>query len=152
MIYSCIYDSKMGPVTLSSQGDKLVGCDFGQRPRGESRQTPVIAQAIEQLSEYFAGRRRVFTVPLEVHGTDFQRRVWRVLQDIPYGQAVSYQDIARAAGNVKACRAVGMANNRNPISILIPCHRVIGKNGSLVGYGGGLDKKIALLALEEAVK
>ena len=94
------------------------------------------------------GKRKSFDLPLKPEGTEFQKKVWNALLDIPYGETRSYKDIAVAIGNPKACRAVGMANNRNPISIIIPCHRVIGANGSLVGYGGGLPIKIELLNLE----
>ena len=108
----------------------------------------VIGLAVSQLDEYFAGKRRVFDLPLRPHGTAFQRLVWDALLSIPYGETMSYGQIARLVGNPKACRAVGMANNRNPISIIIPCHRVIGSNGALVGYGGGLELKTRLLELE----
>ncbi len=103
-------------------------------------ETPVLAEAGKQLSEYFNGGRRSFNLPLAPSGTEFMCRVWNVLQQIPWGETRSYKEIAEMAGNSKACRAVGMANNRNPISIFIPCHRVIGAGGDLVGYGGGLEK------------
>ena len=106
-------------------------------------------EAARQLTAYFQGQLRNFSLPLQPKGTTFQRSVWEQLQRIPYGQTCSYGDIARACGNPKASRAVGMANNRNPISIIIPCHRVIGADGKLVGYGGGLDIKIRLLELEK---
>ena len=99
-------------------------------------------------SEYFSGRRQVFTLPLALEGTPFQHRVWEALRKIPYGSTCSYGEVAAAVGNPKASRAVGMANNRNPLPVLIPCHRVIGADGGLVGYGGGLDIKKKLLALE----
>lgn len=101
-----------------------------------------------QLREYFNGKRRDFDIPLDPAGTDFQRSVWSALRKIPYGRTASYADIARAIGKPKAMRAVGMANGRNPISIVVPCHRVIGADGSLTGYGGGLDRKRTLLNLE----
>ena len=101
-----------------------------------------------QLLEYFEGKRRTFDIPLSVSGSDFQKRVWKALQEIPYGETRSYQQIAEAVGNSKAARAVGMANNRNPISIIIPCHRVVGKTGKLVGYAGGIAKKQYLLEME----
>ena len=103
-----------------------------------------------QLDEYFAGTRRAFDFPHRLHGTPFQEKVWAALRDIPYGEPRSYKDIAEAIGHPKAFRAVGMANHANPICIAVPCHRVIGAGGSLVGYGGGLDMKTALLALEKA--
>ena len=106
-------------------------------------------QAVRQVNEYFFGKRREFDLIIAPEGTDFQKRVWQELTQIPYGVTISYGNLAIAAGNPKAARAVGMANNRNPISIIIPCHRVIGANGRLVGYGGGLDKKSFLLELEK---
>ena len=107
-----------------------------------------LAEAEKQLAEYFAGSRRGFDLPLSPKGSEFQKRVWKALCDIPYGETRSYQEIAEAVGNAKAARAVGLANNRNPIVILIPCHRVIGKSGKLTGYAGGLDRKQFLLKLE----
>jgi len=111
-------------------------------------ETPLIRKAAAQLDEYFKGKRKTFDLPLALHGTAFQTRVWEALQNIPYGQTVSYGQIAAAAGNPKACRAAGMANNRNPVTIIIPCHRVIGSDGSLTGYAGGLELKQKLLLLE----
>jgi methylated-DNA-[protein]-cysteine S-methyltransferase len=107
-----------------------------------------LAAAIRQLSEYFAGSRRVFDLPLRMQGTLFQQRVWRQLAEIPYGTTWSYGELAKRIDNPSASRAVGLANGRNPISILVPCHRVIGADGSLTGYGGGLDRKRWLLAHE----
>ena len=113
-------------------------------------ETALIKKAADQLAEYFAGGRTEFDLPLAPVGTEFQRSVWRALQTIPFGETRSYGDIASQIGNPKASRAVGMANNRNPIAIIIPCHRVIGRDGSLTGYGGGLDIKRQLLDLEKA--
>ena len=110
--------------------------------------TPLIREAFRQLEAYFRGDLKVFSLPLAPAGTPFQRRVWEVLLTIPYGETASYGDVAAAAGNVKAARAVGMANNRNPVAIVIPCHRVIGADGRLVGSGGGLELKRRLLELE----
>ena len=107
-----------------------------------------IPEAKRQLDDYFAGRRREFDLPLDLRGTEFQKRVWAELMRIPYGETRSYQDVAAAIGNVKATRAVGAANNRNPVVIIIPCHRVVGKGGALTGYAGGLEKKGFLLKLE----
>lgn len=104
---------------------------------------------VAQLHEYFAGRRRRFDLPIEARGTAFQQRVWRALLDIPYGETISYGELARRIGDVKAVRAVGLANGANPISIIVPCHRVIGANGTLIGYGGGLPTKRTLLDLEQ---
>jgi len=113
----------------------------------ESARGPV-AEAIRQLREYFAGRRTEFDLPLEPEGTPFQKSVWRGLQQIPYGVTISYGELARWVGNPKASRAVGAANGKNPLPIVIPCHRVIGANGTLTGFGGGLPIKQALLDLE----
>ena len=104
----------------------------------------------QQLNEYFAGERRTFTIPLVMHGTDFQKIVWHQLTKIPYATTISYGELATRVGDKKKARAVGMANGRNPISIIVPCHRVIGSNGKLVGFGGGLDKKELLLQLEHS--
>jgi len=112
------------------------------------RETPVIKRAAKQLAEYFAGKRKEFDLPLEFTGTEFQKQVWEALLTIPYGETRSYGEIAKQVGNPKACRAVGMANNRNPIAVVCPCHRVVGADGSLVGYGGGLHRKEFLLGLE----
>ena len=114
----------------------------------ESPNFSLLEEAERQLREYFAGVRKSFDLPLSQHGTPFQMAVWDSLQTIPYGETRSYGDIARQIGKPGAARAVGMANNRNPICIIVPCHRVIGADGSLTGYGGGLDKKEALLKLE----
>lgn len=116
---------------------------------GECRETPIIKKAYEQLSEYFAGARKEFELPLAPQGTEFQKKVWAELQEIPYGETRSYGEIAAAIGNPKACRAIGGANHNNPIMIMIPCHRVIGANGSMTGYGGGLPIKEYLLELEQ---
>lgn len=110
----------------------------------------LLQKARQELEEYFAGIRREFDLPLHMHGTEFQVKVWNALRQIPYGETCSYQDIAERIGNPKACRAVGGANNKNQILILVPCHRVIGKDGSLVGFGGGLDMKEYLLKLERS--
>ena len=111
-------------------------------------ETPLLTEAAKQLLEYFSGNRTSFDLPLAPSGTEFQQKVWQALQTIPYGETWSYKKVAEAIGNPKASRAVGMANNKNPIAIMIPCHRVIGANGKLVGYAGGLDIKSTLLELE----
>ena len=113
---------------------------------------PLLEEAARELDAYFQGRRRTFAVPLAPAGTPFQQRVWAELREIPFGATASYGEIAARIGNPRACRAVGMANHRNPIAILIPCHRVVGRSGSLVGYAGGLDIKRALLELEGAAQ
>jgi methylated-DNA-[protein]-cysteine S-methyltransferase len=112
---------------------------------------PYLFGIFDQLKEYFAGTRKEFDVPLDIEGTDFQKRVWNELQNIPYGKTISYKSLSEKLGDVKAIRAVGKANGQNPIAIIIPCHRVIGANGSLVGYAGGLAIKEKLLHLEGAL-
>ncbi len=109
-----------------------------------------IVEAKQQLRDYFAGKRKGFDLPLKLEGTDFQKRAWRELQRIPYGRTISYGEQARRLGESKRARAVGSANGKNPLSIIVPCHRVVGKNGKLGGYGGGLPAKRLLLALEES--
>ena len=116
------------------------------------KETPLIKRASSQIAEYFAGERTSFDFPISPSGTGFQKKVWDAVSTIPYGETRSYKEIAIQTGNPKAARAVGMANNRNPIVIVIPCHRVIGHNGSLTGYGGGLDVKAYLLELEKERK
>jgi methylated-DNA-[protein]-cysteine S-methyltransferase len=111
---------------------------------------PAVAAAVEQIDAYFAGALTEFSLPLDPAGTDFQRRVWLALADIPYGETESYGELAARVGNPKACRAVGLANGRNPIPLVLPCHRVIGANGSLTGYGGGLELKQRLLDHERS--
>ena len=115
----------------------------------ENIQHPMLLKVKQQLEQYFAGQRQQFNLPLDFQGTDFQQQVWRALLTIPYGETRSYKDIALQIGNEKAVRAVGAANGRNPISIIAPCHRVIGSGGALVGFAGGLDKKQILLSLEQ---
>jgi len=115
---------------------------------GEKRASALTDLAAQQLNEYFAGKRREFDLPLSPKGTDFQQSVWNALLKIPYGETQTYSQVAKMIDNPKACRAVGLANNKNPIWIIIPCHRVIGANGTLTGYGGGLDMKEKLLEIE----
>ena len=111
-------------------------------------QHPILIEAERQISEYFVGERIDFDLPLQIDGTEFQRKVWRALREIPFGETKSYQDLARAVGSPKASRAVGAANGKNPLSIVVPCHRVVGADGALTGFAGGLETKAALLALE----
>ena len=133
---------------LNLSVNQILPADF---PKGSITQkdTPLISSAKRQLDEYFQGNRKSFDLPLAPSGTQFQQKVWNALCTIPYGETRSYKEIAAQIQNPKGCRAVGMANNRNPIMIIIPCHRVIGSNGSLVGYAGGLDIKQWLLAHEK---
>lgn len=146
---SCVVKTPVGFLRLETDGAALTRAEFCAGPC-KAQQSDILRQAAQQLEEYFSGTRRAFTVPLAPHGTPFQCAVWRALCGIPYGQTRSYGQIAAAVGNPRAARAVGMACNRNPIGILIPCHRVVGANGALTGYAGGMDKKAALLKLEQA--
>jgi methylated-DNA-[protein]-cysteine S-methyltransferase len=149
----CVVRTPVGTLTL-------VGGDAGLRAAlfaGEAGSAPgepphpVLAAARRQLGEYFAGRRSAFELPLDLAGTEFQRRVWRALAEIPFGATTTYGELARRLGRPLAARAVGAANASNPVSIVLPCHRVVGAHGGLVGYGGGLDAKRALLAHEARV-
>ena len=146
----CQFDTPWGPMALAAEGDAITRLYLPNTPipRIASQETPLLARAREQLTEYFHRRRKVFDLPLAPQGTPFQKRVWAALEAIPYGQTRAYRDIAREVDSPRGFRAVGMANNRNPIPILIPCHRVVGSNGSLTGYAGGLALKQALLELE----
>ena len=149
MMHSLAVDSPVGPLTLAESDGALVRIAFGDERAGACDHTPLLDEAARQLDEYFEGRRREFDLPLAPAGTVFQQAVWAALRTIPYGQTRSYKDIAAAVGRPAACRAVGMANNRNPLPIVIPCHRVIGASGALTGYAGGLDVKMRLLEIEK---
>lgn len=166
VIYTRRYSSPCGELLLGSYGDQLCLCDWlveKHRNHVDRRlqkvlrvefvdgMSVVIERAMSQLDEYFAGRRRVFDVPLLFVGTDFQKAVWDSLLDIPYGTTLSYGEMARSIGMPGSVRAVANANGANAISIFVPCHRVIGSDGSLTGYGGGLEAKQALLLLEGAL-
>jgi len=170
LLHSTIFRSPVGPLFLASSPQGLVALEFDARLPGQQtirlnprdlraeRNAKKFEKSIEQLSgyvrelqEYFAGKRREFTFPLDLRGTDFQLSCWQALLRIPYGETRSYADIARAVGRPQGFRAVGLANNRNPIAIVVPCHRVIASDGTLCGYGGGLDVKRKLLELEGAL-
>ncbi len=152
-----VVDTPIGALTLVAEDETLRGIyveDQRHRPPDERFGHPddgnsvVLKEAERQLAEYFAGDRTAFDLPLAAVGTAFQRRVWDALRAIPYGETVSYGELARRIGQPTASRAVGLANGKNPISIVVPCHRVIGSNGTLTGYGGGIERKQFLLALE----
>lgn len=154
MMPQYICPSPIGPLTLIEENGALVEVRWNfNLPRDAAPMalpsTPLLRQATSELTDYFAGKLREFTVPLAPKGTPFQQKVWAALREIPYGETRSYKELAIAVGNEKACRAVGMANNRNPLPIFIPCHRVVGSDGKLVGYAGGLDVKTYLLNLEK---
>lgn len=144
-----IYPFPLGQLKIGyAEGRVVLLKRTEEPPRAEGR-TPLTELVYGQILAYLEGRRRTFDFPYALRGTPFQRKVWHALEDIPYGETRSYKEIAAAVGNPKAARAVGMANNRNPIAIAVPCHRVVGADGALVGYGGGLDMKRALLRLEK---
>jgi len=161
-LYSTVMDSPVGELTVvaSDAGIRAIlwdadGEDVRTRhaasPAVERADHPILVVAVAQLREYFAGERREFDLPIDVVGTDFQRSAWRALQTIPFGATVSYGEQARRLGNPKAVRAVGAANGRNPVSIVVPCHRVVGSDGSLTGFAAGVDAKAWLLDHERAV-
>lgn len=145
------YQSKMktelGIFYLTANDEGLTAIHWKEQAVPVAR-TPILEQAQDELSEYFEGRRKQFSVPLSAQGTDFQERVWKALSRIPYGATRSYSDIAREVGTPKAMRAVGAANGRNPLAIIVPCHRVIASDGTLGGYAGGLPMKVRLLQIE----
>lgn len=141
------YDTYTGKIGIAEEAGAITDIVF-KTIDCPVEETELIRETKRQLDEYFAGKRKDFDVPTRLNGTEFQKRVWLALRDIPYGKTASYKDIAAAVGCPKGYRAVGMANNRNPISIIYPCHRVVGSDGSLTGYGGGLDVKAKLLELE----
>jgi methylated-DNA-[protein]-cysteine S-methyltransferase len=149
-------DSPIGELTLTAVSGVLTGVHMNEQrhtpklPAGCKRDDAGLAHVVAQLEAYFAGSLTDFDLPMEMGGTDFQRRVWASLREIPYGETISYGELARRVGNPKASRAVGLANGRNPLAIVVPCHRVIGADGSLTGYGGGLDRKVWLLEHEAA--
>jgi len=153
-MYYCYLDTPIGELLLAGEDGALAMIGF---PKGSMRRDPEtdwiynekpLAKARQQLEEYFAGTRKEFDLPLRIKGTEFQVSVLNALQEIPYGKTASYGEIARRIGRPRAVRAVGAANGRNPIPIVVPCHRVIGSSGDLTGFGGGLDTKAALLRLE----
>jgi methylated-DNA-[protein]-cysteine S-methyltransferase len=141
----------LGSVTFIEEDGALLAISTHRTFEGIEQETTLIKEAYRQLSEYLKGERKGFDLPLLIKGTTFQQQVWKALLEIPYGETRSYKQIAVAIGNPKAVRAVGMANNRNPLLIVVPCHRVIGANGKLVGYGAGIEKKEFLLRLEKSL-
>ncbi len=156
---NAVVDSPIGQLTLVAKDGALAGLYMEvsrHRPDAATLGVPVgidaaavLEDAAEQLAAYFAGELTSFDLPLTMEGSGFQRSVWKELREIPYGQTISYGELARRIGQPSASRAVGLANGRNPISIVVPCHRVIGSNGSLTGFGGGIDRKRFLLTLEQ---
>jgi methylated-DNA-[protein]-cysteine S-methyltransferase len=153
-----LLSTPLGPVLVTGDGDALTGLSFAgtlrapSPPSGWPRDDAAFADLAGQLDEYLAGRRTAFDVPLRLSGTPFQLAVWAALRDIPFGVTASYTEIAARIGAPTAARAVGAANRRNPISIVVPCHRVLGRGGALTGYAGGLDRKAWLLRLEREAR
>ena len=150
-----VVDSPCGPLTLVADDDALCGLYMHEQRHRPAEQTfgsrgaaEVFERTEAQLAEYFAGHRREFDLPLALRGTPFQRSVWSALLELPHGETASYGELAQLLGKPAAARAVGLANGKNPISIIVPCHRVIGSTGSLTGYGGGLERKRYLLGFE----
>lgn len=155
----CYVDSPVGRLLVAGDQDAIRHIEFPDdgkaappQPGWSESNSGLLQEAADQLNEYFTGRRTVFTLPLGPEGTEFQKAVWRHLQEIPYGQTISYGELAKRLGKPKASRAVGAANGCNPLPIVIPCHRVIGADGRLTGFGGGLPTKKALLTLEAGLK
>lgn len=150
--YAGVYNCGNLIVTITADNGGITSVSFGSRLlQSQENRNSCTDHASEQIREYLEGKRKVFDLPLNLKGTEFQQKVWSALTKIPYGETRSYKEIAEVIGNPRSCRAVGMANNRNPISIIIPCHRVIGSDGKLVGYGGGIEQKKRLLELEGVI-
>ena len=152
-IQSYRYNSPLGQVSIDSNGEAIVAVKFEKVDLGipdpeKKPDDPLTKECLDQLNAYFDGRLRDFSLPLQPHGTDFQLKVWQLLRQIPFGRTISYRDLAKQTGDIKTIRAVGTANGRNPIPVIIPCHRVIGTDGSLVGYSGGMWRKKWLLSFE----
>ena len=149
MKYAAVIESPIGALTLVEEDGAMVEVRFGDDVSGaQLQQTPLLLLTASQLAAYFRGERTAFTVPLRPQGTAFQLACWDALCRIPYGETITYGQQAAMVGRPKACRAVGMANHRNPLPVLIPCHRVVGANGALGGYAGGIDIKERLLHIE----
>lgn len=146
------YNTVIGNLSIIEEDGAVSRIAFEDSVSGIlNKETSLIKKTYEQLAEYLVGERQIFDLPLKIEGTDFQLRVWHALQEIPYGETRSYRQIATIAGNAKASRAVGLANNSNPLMLVIPCHRVIGSAGSLNGYAGGVEVKEYLLNMEEVI-
>jgi methylated-DNA-[protein]-cysteine S-methyltransferase len=153
MIHKVFIETTIGRIGIAEENQCLTHLFFHvKKPSADTveKWTPFLRNVAKQLKEYLSGKRKAFALPLKLYGTDFQRSVWNALLTIPYGETRSYGEIAQQIGNAKACRAVGMANHWNPIAIIVPCHRVIGADGSLTGFGGGLALKRKLLDIEKS--
>jgi len=148
--YKICYKSELGLIQITSSEDAVTEIDFVEKQNDTTEIPPILKEAYTQIDEYFRGIRKSFDLKLYIEGTDFQKKVWDQLRQIPYGEISTYKEVAKAIGNEKAVRAVGNSNNKNKIPIVIPCHRVIGSNGKLVGYAGGLHIKQWLLEHEKS--
>jgi methylated-DNA-[protein]-cysteine S-methyltransferase len=150
MSFNAYYSSEIGLIEIKGTEEAILSVNFvDDKSTGSPDVPPCVKECVEQIDEYFNGKRKKFTIEIQLQGTDFQKKVWKQLMKIPYGETVSYKDIAVSIGNKKAVRAVGGANNKNKIAIIVPCHRVIGSDGDLVGFGGGLWRKEWLLRHEK---
>jgi len=151
--FQAVYSSPVGDIVVGATADEVCSLEFvkgRKRPAASpAASSRALSACFHQLDEYFAGERKIFELMLRLRGTEFQIKVWRALLDVSYGETASYGDIARAIGRPNAVRAVGHANGQNPVSIIVPCHRIIGRSGALVGYGGGLERKVWLLGHEK---
>ena len=147
--FKAYFTSPAGILEITSTDEAIISCIFKEKKEEITLIPPILEKAINQLDMFFKGKRKNFDLKLSLIGTDFQKKIWQELQKIPFGQTVSYKEIANRVGNKDAVRAVGNTNGKNPISIIIPCHRVVGSDGKLVGYGGGLEKKRWLIDFEK---
>ena len=147
-INTCTYQSPIGLIEIAGNSDSITALQFTEQPRAGNAESSILQLAKQQLAEYFDKKRHEFDLNLQLDGTPFQKTVWAYLLTVPFGKIISYQDVANGIGNPKAVRAVGAANGKNPISIIVPCHRIVGGNRHLIGYGGGLWRKEWLLKHE----
>lgn len=150
MKYTHTYKTIIGNIEIAEETGYIIGVNFNTESNIEDKETELIKETYKQIKEYLEGKRKIFDIPIKMKGTEFQKKVWKELTKIPYGETRSYKQIAEGIGKPKASRAVGMANHNNPIAIIVPCHRVIGTNNKLVGYAGGLDIKEKLLKIEKS--
>ena len=150
-LFFVYYQTPIGIIEICSNEIAIVGCNFVDKMHKDTEKTEILDEALEQLDSYFKGKRTNFDLKLFLDGTEFQKKVWKELQKIPFGYTVSYKEIANRIGRRNAVRAVGNANGKNPVSIIVPCHRVIGSDGQLIGYGGGIEKKKWLIQFEKSI-
>lgn len=153
MVSRMHYKSPIGMLCIEEENNAIISLYLDRdEDTSSDKETDILKRAISQLEQYFNGKRIEFDLPIKLNGTDFQQKVWTALRTIPYGETCNYKEIAMRIDNPRACRAVGGANNKNPIMIIVPCHRVIGANGSMVGFGAGIEVKEYLLNLERKYK